>query len=239
LKNKIAASLTCLLILGVGAWTTHKPAPTQENSPQVVNKTAAFQVVSLELNAARDAYLLTLKNGYGKNINGYSIGAGASKLDVDLTGGERTIAPGDTAKESIPVSNLRAGSNETQPQADVSVLAVMFDDGSHDGDERAIAMVRQRRLGAKLQLQRINAILESAIATSSGVTPDTIDNVRTQISALSVEPPAGQSPMLKSGLKSAKEDLLLEIDRLKQNRGDFQEGLQKIKGKANRRASSL
>lgn len=239
MKKRIPLLLTCILILGVGAWTVRKSSPQQQAKPQVVNKTQSFQVEELVLNAERNAYLLTLKNGYNKSINGYSIGVGSSKLDVDLTSGERTIAPGGTTQESIPASRLHADGVNGLPLNTINVLAVMFDDGSSDGDSPAIAIIRQRRLGIKLQLQRINSILESNTASSGSVTPITLGQIRQQISTLSIEPSAGQSPMVRSGLKSAKEDLLLEIDALKQKPGQYEEGLQKIKSKAYRRASSL
>jgi hypothetical protein len=238
MKNKITASLICLLIVGVCAATAYKPHQLQRDKPQVVNKTQLFQVVSLDFNAKGDAYLLTLINGYSKNINGYSLGIGSARLDVDLTRAERVIAPGETIRESIPASNLQSA-NANQTLNPINILSVMFEDGGSDGDPDAITNVRQRRLGTKLQLQRITAILETALAAPGNITIQTLDDLKSQVSNLPVEPSTGQSPIVKSGLKSAKEDTLLEIESLKQNRNGLQEGLQKIKVKVGRRAGSL
>ncbi|HKS26308.1 MAG TPA: hypothetical protein VJS44_00750 [Pyrinomonadaceae bacterium] len=239
MKSGITAFFFCLLIIGVAVWVSHKPSTLQASDPQIVNKTQAFQVLNLKLNLGGDAYILTLQNGYSKNINGYSIGVGASKLDVELTNGERVIAPGDTTQETIPVSNLRSASDPNQPLNSISILAVMFDDATSDGDYKAITSLKQRRAGVKLQLQRINAILESTLASSGDITPDTLNKIESQISELSVEAPAGQSPIIKSGLKSAKEDLISELGKLKRNNSGLKEGLKRIKDKVQRKEARL
>src|SRR5437763_1562805 len=83
--------LICVLVVAGGAWGL-SPKQAQQDTPQIQNLTQSLQVVSLERDSSGNAYLLTLKNGYSKNINGYSIGVGsASKLDVDLTHAERVI----------------------------------------------------------------------------------------------------------------------------------------------------
>lgn len=239
MKSGISAIFFCLLILGVVAWASHKPSTLQASDPQIVNKTQALQVLNLKLNASGDAYILTLQNGYSKNINGYSIGIGSSKLDVELTNGERVIVPGETTQETIPVSNLRSAGDPNQSLHSINILAVMFDDATSDGDYKAITNLKQRRAGVKLQLQRISAILEPALAKPGDITPDILNKIESQISELSIEPSEGQSPIIKSGLKSAKEDFISELEKLKRSDTGLKEGLKKIKDKAERKAARL
>lgn len=220
--------------------TTSRAYRPPQGAPRIENKTQSFQVANLELNAAGNDYLVTLQNISNKNINGYSIGTGpGSTVEVELTTAERVISPGETTQERIPISHLRGSKIPDQPLNPIIIRAVLFDDGTSDGDYKAIAPMKQRRLGAKLQLQRVNAILESALSTPGKITPDNLNNIEAQISALSTEPSAGQPPMVQSGLKSAKEDVLSELESLKQKKSGLQEGLQQLKLRMNRRASSL
>ncbi len=219
--------------------TTSRAYRPPQNLPQIENKTQSFQVANLELNAAGDAYLLTLQNTSNKNINGYSIGTGpGSTVDVELTTAERIISPGETTQQRIPVSHLRGSNILDQPLNPITIRAVLFDDGTSDGDYKAVAPMKQRRFGAKLQLQRINGILESALATGE-ITPNTLARIEAQVSALTIEPSAGQPSMVKSGLQNAKDDVRSALNELKQRKTGLKEGLQDIKVKTTRIANSL
>ncbi len=230
----------CLLIVGAIIPSLSKSHSLQSSKPQIENKTQQFQAVSLELNADGDAYELVLKNNYMKPINAYTIGIGpTSRVDVDLTLADRVIASGETTKETIPVSKLQAPNNPNQLSPNITILAVMFSDKTGDGDTKAIQRVKDRHLGAKIQLQRANAVLDAALATSGSITPDTLASIRAQISSLSVEPSQGQSPMVKSGLQSAQRQVLSELEHSEKDNSDLRGKLHKIKDKLGQRLGNL
>lgn len=229
-------SVTCLMLLVSGQWAAGKLS-TQGTTPQIINQTATLQVENLTVSDGY--YVLHMRNSSGKSINGYTIGVGArGKLTVDLTVGDRVIAPGDVTAERIPISNLEASSEKAAPQS-ITILAVLFTDGTGDGSPQVIAEVKDRRAGARIQLKRILSLIQASLTSPETNRQTALDKLKMQIDALSEEPEAGMSSNSRAGLRSVKEDTLARLQGLEQSTSPLQEELIKIKESIEKRVSRL
>ncbi len=232
-----AFALLCLIVLSVSAWypsTTHY----QNNPPEILNKTQSLQAISLVQNG--DDFVLALKNNSNKPINGYSIAIGQhSKLTSDLTAGDRVIAHGEVAEEKIPISQLQVTSSGHPQRQQIIVLAVLFEDHSNEGDSTTISAIENRRLGVKQQLNRIYPLLESAASLLNSDKSNPLTKLKSQLSALPEEPEIGSSPYVRFGLREAKEDVLIQVQKLEQDNADIQEKVAKLRDKTKKRVDRL
>lgn len=128
----------------------------QVENLKVTNKTQHFIVVSIE-KTRTDDLLLTLRNDYDKKITSYELSLGSKVTMADYLYSEREdgIAPGTI------VENYQAIDIDPELRTKgVSILAVMFEDGTSDGDPAHIQEITQYRLGGKMQIERALAALE-------------------------------------------------------------------------------
>lgn len=205
--------LICVVALSAGGWT--KGGTTrQESAVRVENRTQSFQVVSTE--QVGTDYVLRLKNGYGKAINGYSLGVGSGRIDTELTTGGRFVAPGETAEARVPVSSVERASKDSPSQPPITILAVMFEDKTSDGNPAAVAVLEHRRMGMKLQLERIIPLLHAALNSAEPVTPETLAKLKSRISSLPES--ADALPAVASGaLHGTKELVMMEIQMVERD----------------------
>jgi hypothetical protein len=213
----------CVVMIGANAWSSHSPL-RQSTNPRILNKTRAFEVVSQKRNGQH--FLLNLKNGYSKNIIGYTVTQGADtptsaevSIEEDFIYGDKVIAPGETYAVRIPISEQQSsiGKVSTQEQ-DINVLAVMFDDGTSDGDSKSITKTKDRRRGELIQLERILPLFQAILDLPDADIPEALDRLESQIAALPEISENGLSPSARSGLKGGKEMLLPAAQMLRRNR---------------------
>ena len=184
-----------LALFGLGTASYHRAGL---QAPSVTNKITAVEVISLV--PTDHGYDLVLRNISLKNINGYSVALkSGAYTTVDLTVGERVIAPGDKF-------TVRLRAEATEP----SIRYVVFDDDTGEGDTSAIAELQDRRAGRREQLNRIVPLLNSAAVSAN------VDQLKTDLQSLPEEA-AGRSVYFGLGMKNAKEDALLEVRKLDKN----------------------
>jgi hypothetical protein len=239
-KTSLAVVLTsaaCLTLL-VSNFSATRRSNGQGNSPQITKRTSGFQPASL---TEKDGdYILVLKNNYGKSINGYVIGTGPrGKLTVDLTIGSRAITPGDVAEERIPISNLRASSEGGISSPSITILAVLFEDGTSEGAAPAIAEIKERRRGTKIQLKRILPLIQNLLSSPGSAKLTTLGQLKEQIASLPEAAEEVTSLHGKQGFHGAKEDALMILQSLEQSDLGLQEGLARIKADIEKRIARL
>lgn len=199
--------LACLAVLAAYAiGGIPNRVQVHASSTQIQNRTKAIEVVSV--NEQEDSCSLTLRNNSAKAINGYSLGVGdRSKLDVDLTIGEKVIPPGSEFKESLPAPR-------SQTLTVISVLAVFFTDGSSEGDPEVVDSNRQRREGTKAQLKQILPLLRAALAS-----PDALDlrALKQKIIKLPGAAERGVSSHFHKGMSRAKQDAVSTLEAVAPN----------------------
>lgn len=234
--------LTLCVLASLVFFLTASIRTGQDGGAEVVNMTQSFQVVSAV--KSNNSFHLLLKNNYSKAINGYSVGANPTSVqDIDLTIGDSEIAPGDSTRAEVPIPDSQSVSGGVVSPQKVYVFAVFFDDGSSDGDRLTINRTRQRRLGIKIQLNRILPLIQAALNSSDSDMPETISRLKSQILSLPEETETGQPAMVRSGLLSAKRTTLTEIQRIEEEvklgRIKYREGLIHVKANVERRSTRL
>jgi hypothetical protein len=222
-RRKTIAFLVGIGLLTLGATlyrTTAKtfgPVASQHPAkPTLSNKTAAVEVISIQP-LQSGGFELTMKNTSAKNINGYSIAFdnGAS-VTSDLTSTYKPIvAPGEEFKLQIPVTSV------------VIIKDVVFDDNSFDGDAQMAAQLQGRRIGIQKQLRNIVDLLNR-----EGKTAD-VEQLKAKIKEL----PEQGSSFVAAGMRNAKDDALLALQKTDSN--DKAAKLNKLLEQSNRRLALL
>ncbi|HEX8774912.1 MAG TPA: hypothetical protein VF735_15165 [Pyrinomonadaceae bacterium] len=240
-----ALAFACLLLLTVSvASSNNSLVSNQSEGLQIDNKTQAFQIISSEIN--NGVVTVSLRNGYSKTINGFTLGdSESSGIQIDFTSTDSAIAPGENYQYKIPLRSIQSSLNSAENNKfKLKVLSVVFDDGSSDGDYHAIVQMKNRRHGEKVQLARIIPLLNKALASSDADIFDALSRLKSQISALSIEPENGQPAEIVGGLHHGKEDALAQIRALEerqmaQGNLDLRQGLLAIKKRFEKKAPKL
>jgi hypothetical protein len=189
-----------VLLFGLGLFglVTASHHRTGLQVPSVMNRTKSVEIISLL--PTDHGYDLMLRNISLKNINGYSVAfKNGASTTVDLTVGERVIAPGDQLTVHLP-----EGADTLQP----SIRYVIFDDDTGDGDATAIFELQDRRAGRREQLRRIIPLLSTAAASAN------IEQLKTDLQSLPEDIAGGRSVYFALGMRNAKEDALLDVGKL-------------------------
>jgi hypothetical protein len=190
-----------------------RPAQQQRDSlPLVKSHAESLQFISTE---RTDFELITrIRNTSAKSITAYTVSlCGVPLFAADYTIGDNSIAPGNVLEIKMPIQAVsdKCG-NATQPI--ITILAVVFDDRSSEGEFRWVKGILDNRRGEKIQLRRINRILTKAANWADGDKPAGIDRLKSEIAALPLD--EGEPPAVRGGLASARDRILYIIAELEQ-----------------------
>jgi hypothetical protein len=181
----------------------------------VKNKTQAFSILS----AIKDGeYLqLTFRNDYPKTINAFTISGGAhSGVQIDLTHNDNRIVPGGIYQYKVRAASLEP-SGSTEKALNLTVLDVVFEDGTGDGDADAVADIQNRRLGEKIALTQIVPLMMQTLG-SRDLSSDDIDRLIERISLICTNLEKAQSGEVLGGILHGKGYVLAEMEQMKQTR---------------------
>ena len=203
----------CVVFNGASARTSKNAAPQQEGPmPKLMNYVSAFKVESFE--RVKDDFILRLRNISDKGISAYSYSFGpvnrpTNRHDTDGLIGDIVIYPDAVEEIQIPaIALVRSAKGSPRHESIINIAAVVFEDRTVEGDQKITAFITDRRLGEKIQLERIHRLLKEALNTTGGDITSKLSNLEARIAALSEEPETGQSDAVKTGLHSAKENVL-------------------------------
>lgn len=237
-KFSIVALLLGVLVIistAVSSSTILRP----QRSLKVKNTTQALQLVGTSRVEGR--IKLTLRNVSPKNINGFQILVGKSRVQVEFLDadepGRQTLASGGIYEDWFL--------NESNPNVpDVVIFAVMFEDGSSDGEADMIREMEQTRQGKRIQVERFKSLLQNALAASGGDTVEVLEKIEHDILATPEDMDERLPGNVKLGLYNEKSRLLNELRHLKRNlpTGDIlntKTELIKLKERIDRRLSKL
>ncbi len=124
---------------------------------RVENKTRGIILVLLEKDG--NFLKLSLKNGSSKVVTAYEIGVGELTIHTECLSGmdfNDVFYPGTIRQERLA---LEPGIEESG----IKILAVIFEDGTDEGDISYIQEIRQYRSGMKLQRERSIAFLRDLL----------------------------------------------------------------------------
>ena len=212
----IAFILLCVAVFGMGTWSSGvKSDPQADKLPPVRNETESFQLVSTE--KSERLLKLKLRNTSQKVITSYTVAFSKGfKTNIDKILGDDLIGPGQVEEIEFPLSNIYGSGSSKSSEPSLTILAVIFEDKSSEGDFKATADILNDRLGQKIQLERISRLMRDALKASDNTLPTALRSLANQVSLLSEEPDKGQPAAVRSGLHYIKQRTLRQIDELQQ-----------------------
>jgi hypothetical protein len=224
-----AGVLACIAVVfaTVGS-STFRSTPTQIH---VVNDTGALALVGQEVIDGR--MRLQFKNISAKDLNGFVLGLpNLRQIELDTTTGDRVIVPGEVQDIEIP-----------GPVPTISILAVMYADGSLEGAQITVAQLRDRRSALKAELKRILGLVVAEAQSRDADIPGAFDRLESAMSKLPSTVADGQTPQANAQ-RGAKDDVasLLEFMRHRQERNahlNQRELIRELKERIERRIAGL
>lgn len=228
----IALAVLCVATLFVGLGLSRLKS-TDSGTMRVFRHTEALEIVGMEATTTGNLRVV-FKNVSARDINGFVLAIpGGGEVTVDTSTGDRVLAPQATEELEIPPS----------PEVpEITIRAVMFADGSVDGNEITVAQVKQRRSALKRELKRGLEVLRGAAGSADAGSPAIFDKLEAAISNLEIDPSLPTSR--DTGLIEAKQDLMSAIRdvRTRQERNGYQkqrEHLKELCNRIERRITSL
>jgi hypothetical protein len=174
---------------------------------RIINKTSAFSVLEIK-KISDNLFEITYKNDYSKTITGFEVSVGGMRIQTELIlgGDERQfIFPGNTFQKAY-------AAQEGLERDGIQILAVVFDDGSNDGEIRYVKEITDYRLGMKTERQRVLTLLEQVITSKNQDISTELGELETGIS--STAPSTQQESRLDNvelGIRNERRRMLDEI----------------------------
>jgi hypothetical protein len=177
-------------------------APSLTPVPPVILKGVASLVVinAVSVDTTLPSYRITLFNQSGKNIVGLAVDEVAGKK-IETTAkprkqyGQTLIAAGKTyeLQVSAPVRAQETPNGyapATLSNPEILIKAVVFEDGTFEGDPESAAEIKGYRAGEKMELPGLIAAVDKALISPSANVSEALRNLEVEVSSLSsdVEP---------------------------------------------------
>jgi len=162
-------SIFCILIvvlvslIGISGLSVNRPTRQQDAPLQIANRTQAFSVIKAERGS--NEFSITLQNNSAKTITAFSIspskGFTITEEFVLAEISDTGIAPNALFSKTYPTLT------SIQSQS-IEIKALIFDDGTAEGDRRAVRQIEDSRLGQQIQIRRAVKELENFLAKAPG-----------------------------------------------------------------------
>ena len=203
----------------------------QTTQVQVVNETEVLALVGQEVIDGRTR--LQFKNISTKDLNGFVLGLpNLSQIEIDTSTGDRVIVPGEV--QDIEISG---------PLPTITILAVMYADGSLEGEQITVAELRDRRSALKAELKRVLGLVVAEAQSHDADIPGAFDRLESAISKLPPTAANGKTTQANA-LRVAQGDVAsaIEVMRSRQQRNSHliqRELMRELKERIERRIASL
>jgi hypothetical protein len=163
LSLSLISTITLVSLIGISALSGNRSTTQQDTPLHIANRTQSFSVIKAECGS--NEFSLTLKNNSAKKITAFTISPGNGLSITE----EFVFAE---------ISDAGIGSNELfsktyptlasiEPQS-IEIKALIFDDGTAEGEIRAVRKMRDSRLGQQIQIRRAVRELENFLAKGRG-----------------------------------------------------------------------
>ena len=210
--------IVCLLGLGIGGVSLkgQKSAGIQSKVPRIQNKTRSFEVARVSPSLGESAEVeLSLRNRYSKNITACAVSVNGSITEIDFAYSEledqRGISPESVYKQNYSFAR-HVNQSAARQNLDISILAVVFDDKTGDGDPKLVTEILDTRLGSKIQLARIIALLNNALNSPGVPNEAAVGRLKARILSLPIDSVNSSSETAREGLRNQKEDALRRLE---------------------------
>lgn len=183
----------------------------QKDGLRAVNKTSAIRVVGMQQKSIgeNDVLFVSVQNISGRNIKAYTIARGRAWVTKSYLLGEESFAPNSIQEQIIP---LTSGAFSSTDGKEFSVSAVLFEDGSGDGDAVFVSRLTETRAGMREQASRLLPCLEQ-LASSKDFESD-LAACETEAARMPVDG-TGKSSDYENGLQNLQREFLTQITDIK------------------------
>jgi hypothetical protein len=202
-------SAVTLALLSIAVLQRGLPSGSAQNRKQISisNKTQALQVTRAEV--IGNQIHLSVRNGYQQNINWFRLALGkTTSIEADFAFTETgVLSPGQTYQDAYPL-------DPNSDLATITIVAVVFQDKTGEGDETYLKFIREKREGQKLGLKRLLPFLEK----SSSSTDNSIESVLEALEKEATTEPAEDASVSEArriGLRNVRERILNEVKRIR------------------------
>lgn len=156
------SSVLLVSLIGISTLRGNRSAPQQNAPLQITNRTEALSVIKAE--PGPNEFSITLRNNSAKTITAFSISPrkGFTITEEFVLAEISDVGIGPDAVFSKTYRTL----NSSQPES-IEIKALIFDDGSAEGDARTVRQIVDSRLGEQIQLRRAVKELEKFLAKGS------------------------------------------------------------------------
>jgi hypothetical protein len=204
----VSIGMVCLVIYNPSQNASSQEKEFKLEDVRLFSKMEKFGVVDLEKSGDR-LIQIKFKNQYDKAITAYQVSFGKVRTTEELIYDQKSfILPGATYTTIYPIQNLMA-------ENVISILAVIFEDGTADGDVDFIREVREIRMGKSIVLNRFLAKLQSVLDPSSTPVTGALDDLESQVANFSGDSDTNLSANIRYGIKVGRTDLLQQVRQLK------------------------
>ena len=180
------------------------------------NKTRSLiaeSVQDLGESQGKSRFAVTVRNGYDKPIAAYTIrveDSSTGKDEISAVESSGLVDDWTLAPNSTDTARVYASSDGNVV---LTVYAVMFEDGTGDGDKDDLTRLQEVRAGVKLAYQRIAPILRRAASEHKGGAPaKAAQSLDAEVTAISDE---GVPMNSKRGFAQARDYVRSELKQLK------------------------
>lgn len=204
----LAFSFICMFLLlssfKLGAFNTSKK---QVDFP-VTNLVPKLAIVGIDI---QDHYvILSLRNDSDKNITAFSLSSSGVNLRAEMIGTDRVMLPGDVHSKLCGLPSPKS------PEKGITILAVVYEDGTWEGDDKYVRQIFDARAGTQAQLARILPLFRDALTTPKNMRlMQKREMIKVKLEQLTDEE-EGKSFEFRMGLHDEKERAINNIKQLEQ-----------------------
>lgn len=195
------STVVLVSLIGISTLRGNRSATPQNAPLQIANRTEALSVIKAERGS--NEFSITLRNNSAKTITAFSISPskGFTITEEFVLAEISDVGIGPNALFSKTYPTLTS----IQPQS-IEIKALIFEDGSAEGDARAVRQIEDSRLGQQIQIRRAVKELENFLAKGLGDVSEFKRN-------------------LGNALKSSDDDMLKTLTELKPSRATAKQPL--------------
>jgi hypothetical protein len=203
---------SCLLVAGV--WSVNasrfpKAKPIQAQKRITLrNETVSLEITKAELDGKQ--VRVAVKNVSNKNIDWFRLSLGASSsIEADFAFADKSaLAPGEIYEDLYPFDSA---SDEVR----LTVLSVMFEDKTSDGNLHYAQLLKDKRAGQKVELNRLLPLLQRAInAPDHNQAANLMRNLETELIAIQQVKDESVPEAKWIGFLNARDRVLNELRRI-------------------------
>lgn len=159
----------------------------------------------------------SLRNDSNKAITAISLSSSGVNYRSDMIDSDDLMAPRATRTERCGLPST------TRPEKGITVLAVVYEDGTSEGEFKFIKQILDARAGTQAQLARILPLFREILATPGNIRlMQKKEAVKLQLEQLPEEE-EGKSIEYRLGLHDTKElaiDKLKQLEQIEQEKGE-------------------